>query len=190
MFFESTHHSKTGNHLVCLFLQQAVGKDFTPVPRVADKIAEADRSAHNATISYQEISQGSIRQVHVSPQAREEARMFLTTANPEYLTQAKFVHPSEIELTFADGMKAIRKFAELEIDPAELQLETIRASSAGTSLEVRTRNHRKVYIDSAPLRALVDPAYAEKMTQAYLNLRRPLEELEAITVAKPQLAEQ
>lgn len=106
----------------------------------------------------------------------------LLSAPPEFLTEAKFVHPSKMELTFADGVKVLRKFAELEIDATELRLDTIRASKAGNALEVRTLNNRRVYLDSATIRALVDPVYAEEMRQAFLKLRGPIEDLAQFAV--------
>lgn len=184
--FEYKDPIKTGAILASLLWQQSSDLDFRPVSHAPDRYAEAQASSHDTPIGLKEVSRHRLWKVYVLQRVIEEVHMRLFGSNPEHLAQAKYVHSSKVELTFADGMKVLRKFAELEIDATGLQLDTIRASKAGNALEVLTLNNHRVHIDSATLRALVDPAYAEKMTQAYLKLRGPLEELEPITVASPQ----
>lgn len=180
---------KTGTlkHPIVWIMLQPPAQGFSQVARIVDKSADASATKHKR-IRLKATSQRRVWKVRVLQQAKEEASMF-SSVTPEYLTQARFMPPSKIELTFADGLKALHRFAELEIDPTELQPETVRASKSGNSLEVRTQSGRRVYIDSATIRALVDPVYAEKTRQAFLKLRGPLEELGSTTIAQPQLIE-
>jgi hypothetical protein len=100
--------------------------------------------------------------------------------NPEYLVRARFVRPSKVELAFADGLTVRRSFTELGIDPDELRLAATRASQSGNALEVQTRSGQTVSIDSASIRYLVDPAYAERLEAATSKLDIPSDKLDEL----------
>jgi hypothetical protein len=87
-----------------------------------------------------------------------------------------------IELVFADNFSGRWPVAELEIDPTHLKLSSVRVAPSGTAIEVQSKSGEQLFIDSAVLRALVDPKYAEETEKAFLALRGPVDELRRFAV--------
>ena len=79
------------------------------------------------------------------------------------VTKPKFVAPSSIRLSFADGLEGTWTFAQLCLDMETMRPESIRATRAGASVKLRSRWNEIVEIDSSTLRAAIDSKYSEKL---------------------------
>jgi hypothetical protein len=106
--------------------------------------------------------------------------------HPEQLLSAKFVRPSHIELSFADGLFGTWSFSGLDLDMSNMQVATIRASASGNAVEVKSKRHGDVQLDSSSLRAAIDPAYAATLEASFLALRGPLEAIKANATSIPR----
>jgi hypothetical protein len=83
----------------------------------------------------------------------------------DYLVEAHRVSGALIALRFEDGHTGTINLTDLGIDPSSLRLDTVRASSWGSALEVEDLSGETVHIDSAVLRAYSDPQYARQLEQ-------------------------
>jgi antitoxin (DNA-binding transcriptional repressor) of toxin-antitoxin stability system len=84
-------------------------------------------------------------------------------ANPQSVIDiavARYVSPTQLYLRFADGLEGTWTFEQLDLDMANMKLDTVRASDAGTHVEVQDDWGEDVQLDSSSLRYLVDPKYA------------------------------
>lgn len=98
-------------------------------------------------------------------------------ARPDQLTEASPVGASRVFLRFADGRSGTWSFRQLELDMGDMKPATIKASTSGAFMEVRSKRNEKVKIDASSLRAAVDPVYNAELEKAFLAIRGPLEDL-------------
>jgi hypothetical protein len=91
---------------------------------------------------------------------------------PEHLSGAQHAENGRVSLRFADGYRGTVDLAELGMDPAALRLESVRASSWGSAVEVEDRQGKTIHIDSAVLRARCDRQYAMKLREAIAALEQ------------------
>lgn len=81
----------------------------------------------------------------------------------DQLIGAHFVSPDRIFLHFADDFSGHIKVTDLGINHRLLKLPSAVASSWGSALEITDRKGHVVHIDSAVLRADLDPHFAEEL---------------------------
>ena len=82
------------------------------------------------------------------------------------LMHATFVFPSSIDLMFEDGRSGIVHLADLGLDVRRMRPSSVRASSWGSAAEIEDVTGHTIHIDSAVLRARIDPAFAQVLRQA------------------------
>jgi len=88
----------------------------------------------------------------------------------DHIASARHINGTVISLLFWDGFVATVDLAELQIDTTALNLESARASSWGSAVEVRDTRGKIVHIDSAVLRAYCDPPYAAQLEQEIADI--------------------
>jgi hypothetical protein len=81
---------------------------------------------------------------------------------PDHLALACHVGGTRIALKFSDGFLATIDLARLGIPTSGLRLETARASW-GSAVEIRRAGGGAMHVDSAVLRASLDPKFAEQL---------------------------
>ena len=85
---------------------------------------------------------------------------------PDHLAFARHAGAMRILLRFSDGCKATVDLADLKIDTRRLKLDTAKASSWGSALEIKDRQGKVVHIDSAVLRSSCDPYFAAELRRS------------------------
>src|SRR5689334_15029800 len=86
------------------------------------------RSARNKLVCLRRLGRytlGKIAKPIVRKKRPPEVSFMPVSNRPEHLIRALFVHPSRVELTFADGLIVRPTLSEIEIDTAGLNLPTI-----------------------------------------------------------------
>jgi hypothetical protein len=81
----------------------------------------------------------------------------------DHIAKARYVRPSRLYLRFADGLEGTWTLEQLDLDMSNMRLSTVKASSAGTYVKVKSRGGEDVQLDSSSLRVLVDPKYAAEI---------------------------
>ncbi len=87
------------------------------------------------------------------------------TVQKERLSIAEHAPPGQIRLVFCDGFGGEWPLTKLEIETEGIDLDSIRASRSGATLELKTTSGTKVVIDAATARILVDPRYAAEFAE-------------------------
>jgi len=107
---------------------------------------------------------------------------FLMSAGlPDHIVEARFVRPSQMFIQFADGFSGTWTFAVLKLNMKYMKLNTIRAASSGTTVEVKSKWGDDVQLDASSLRILVDSSYAA----AFLTFRTPISRFKFPMFCKP-----
>lgn len=76
---------------------------------------------------------------------------------------ASFVPPSSVMIRFSDGLEGTWTFRHLGLDMSNMDSATLEASSAGTTVEVKSKLGETVQLDASALRVLADPIYAAEL---------------------------
>jgi hypothetical protein len=97
---------------------------------------------------------------------------------PDSLGSVCYVPPFSLAVTFADARTANIDVHSLGLDPADLDLGTVRANDTGTAIEVLAHDGESVFVDASVVRAEIDPEYAAHLEQAIAHLSLPKAELE------------
>ena len=79
---------------------------------------------------------------------------------PDHVIEARYVRPAQLFLRFADGVEGTWTFDQLALDLSNMKLTTVKVSSSGNAVEVKSKWGDDVQLDSSSLRTLVDPGYA------------------------------
>ena len=117
--------------------------------------------------------------------ARKRAPNGNSTQPPEQLESAEYKHPSKVRLAFADGLSGVWTFRALELDMSGMKASTLRATASGLAIEVMSKHNKRVEIDAASLRSMIDPAYAAARERELLAIRGPIDDL--VVTAKSRL---
>jgi len=126
---------------------------------------------------------GTIVRVVELPARRAEVGGF-RMINPEYLVGARFLRPSKIEVTFADGLFTL-DIKSLGMPVDRIRWRTVAASPAGEAMTVRGKRGDEIHIDSATVRYLVDERYAAKVDATLKELQFSREELRELARDNP-----
>ena len=95
---------------------------------------------------------------------------FSMPANVEFLEEAMPVSSRKILLRFADGLSGTVNLSQHGIDTTQLDISTCRASEWGSSAEIDTIGGETYDIDSAVLRAWIDPVYSAALEASIKSL--------------------
>ena len=147
--------------------------DTQPVDKVTWTESKTDSLSEYMVKKHEDI--GSVAHELLIVDAQPDGR-------PEHLTGVRFVRPSRLALSFADGLSGVWSFADLGLDMANMKPESVAAKQ--TSMTVMSKWGDLVEIDAASLRAEIDPAYRAEVESALLAIRGPIDALPV--VAKTQ----
>jgi len=89
---------------------------------------------------------------------------------PDRLIAARSMPDGSILVRFADQRTGRVDLTQLGISTDSLKPETVRASSWGSAVEVTDNSGHTIHIDSAVLRAHIDPDYATWLQRAISEL--------------------
>jgi hypothetical protein len=81
----------------------------------------------------------------------------------DHIAVAHYVRPGQLYLRFADDFEGTWTFDQLGLNMSNMKSTTVKASGAGTHLEVQSKWGESVQLDSSSLRVLVDPKYAAEI---------------------------
>ena len=103
-----------------------------------------------------------------------------TLPDIERIVEARYVHPSQMYLRFADGLEGTWGVGQLGL--SEVNVETAKASAAGDGVDVTTNAGENMQMDSPTLRALIDAKYAADLEKEIASRLIPSERLSRIAV--------
>jgi hypothetical protein len=102
-------------------------------------------------------------QVMPTVSSRVKSKRPAFSAPLDHIVEAHYVRPGQLYLRFADDLEGTWTFDQLGLDMSNMKSTTVKASNAGTYLEVQSKWGESVQLDSSSLRVLVDPKYAAKI---------------------------
>jgi hypothetical protein len=126
-----------------------------------------------------------VRQVPKKPTAAALAnegppKLAKKNAQPERVLEARYVRTSQLFLRFADGLEGTWPFRQLGLDMSNMKLTSIKASTSGNCIRVKSKGGDDVELDTSSLRALIDPESAASIEAKIASIQISSERLERI----------
>jgi hypothetical protein len=93
------------------------------------------------------------------------------TGRKDHVVKAARKGPKSIYIEFADGLNGEWSLSQLELSPANLKLDSIKAAPDKTHVIAETKHGETVHLDSSWLRAAIDPVFNADLEASLLALR-------------------